>query len=103
MKMTSLSMRVGIEGFFCIVRNTPDYHMEPQWHFSSEAVKDYMKIAVPIHKGWDINHVGAKLEAFSIAGCDPVSKLLDCLSLFKSDPKHTGQTFIVHLSRKPTT
>jgi hypothetical protein len=84
MKMTGLNMRVGIEGFFCIVRNTPDYHMEPKWYFSSEALKDYMKIAVPIHKGWDISHVGAKLEAFAVAGCDPVSKslrflpILDC-------------------------
>ena len=74
MKMTGLNMRVGIEGFFCIVRNTPDYHMEPKWYFSSEALKDYMKIAVPVHKGWDISHVGAKLEAFAVAGCDPVSK-----------------------------
>lgn len=103
MKMTGLNMRVGIEGFFCIVRNTPDYHMEPKWYFSSEALKDYMKIAVPIHKGWDISHVGAKLEAFAVAGCDPVSKSLSCLSLFKLDPKHGGQTFIVRLSRKPTT
>lgn len=47
--------------------------MEPKWYFSSEALKDYMKIAVPIHKGWDLSHVGAKLEAFAVAGCDPVS------------------------------
>lgn len=87
MKMAGLNMRVGIEGFFCIVRNTPDYHMEPKWYFSSEALKDYMKIAVPIHKGWDISHVGAKLEAFAVAGCDPVSKSLACLSLFQLDPQ----------------
>ena len=74
-------MRVGIEGFFCIVRNTPTCHMEPEWYFSSEALKDYMKIAVPIHKGWDLSHVGAKLEAFAVAGCDPVSKLFHFLSL----------------------
>jgi hypothetical protein len=80
-KMTGLNMRVGVEGFFCIVRNTPTYHMEPKWYFSSEALKDYMKIAVPIHKGWDLSHVGAKLEAFAVAGCDPVSKLFHFLSL----------------------
>lgn len=83
MKMKGLNMRVGIEGFFCIVRNTPDYHMEPKWYFSSDALKDYMKIAVPTHKGWNISHVGAKLEAFAIAGCDPVSKSSVFLSLFK--------------------
>ena len=84
--MTGLNMRVGIEGFFCIVRNTPLYHMEPKWYFSSEVLKDYMKIAVPIHKGWDLSHVGAKLEAFAVAGCDPVSKLFRFLSLL--DPNH---------------
>ena len=86
-KMTGLNMRVGIEGFFCIVRNTPTYHMEPKWYFSSEALKDYMKIAVPIHKGWDLSHVRAKLEAFAVAGCDPVSKLFRFLSLL--DPNHS--------------
>ena len=73
-------MCVGSEGFFCIVWNSPDYHMEPKWYFSSKVFKDYMKIAVLIHKGWDLSHVGAKLEAFAIAGCDPVSKSLCCLS-----------------------
>jgi hypothetical protein len=57
--------------------------MEPKWYFSSEVLEDYMKIAVPIHKGWDISYVGAKLEAFAVAGCDPVSKLLSYLSLFQ--------------------
>ena len=80
--MTGLNMRVGIEGFFCIVRNTPDYHMEPKWYFTSEALKDYMNVAVPIHKGWDISYVGAKLEAFAVAGCDSVSKSLCCLPSF---------------------
>ena len=101
MKMTGLNMRVGIEGFFCIVRNTPDYHMEPKWYFSSEALKNYMKIAVPIHKGWDVSHVGAKLEAFAIAGCDPVSKSVVFLVWILLS--WHGQIFIVHLSRKRTT
>ena len=56
--------------------------MEPKWYFTSEALKDYMNVAVPIHKGWDISYVGAKLEAFAVAGCDSVSKSLCCLPSF---------------------
>ena len=67
-------MRVGIEGFFCVVRNTPDYSMNPVWFFTSEALMDYMPTAVPVHKPWDLAYVGAKIEAFAVAGCDTVSK-----------------------------
>lgn len=67
-------MRVGIEAFFCVVRNTPEYSMNPIWYFTSEALMDYMPIAVPVHKPWDLAYVGAKIEAFAVAGCDTVSK-----------------------------
>ncbi|KAJ3514614.1 hypothetical protein NLJ89_g2284 [Agrocybe chaxingu] len=70
--LQSLNMRVGIEGFFCVVRNTPDYHMDPIWYFTLRAMKEYMPVAVPVKKGWDYGYVGTKLEAFAIAGCDPV-------------------------------
>lgn len=33
-----------------------------------------MKIAVPVRKVWDTSEVGAKIEAFSIAGSDSFSK-----------------------------
>ncbi|PPQ81182.1 hypothetical protein CVT25_015213 [Psilocybe cyanescens] len=46
--LNGLKARVGIEAFFCIVQNTPDYHIQPQWYFTSEALADYMKIAVLI-------------------------------------------------------
>jgi len=68
-------MRVGVEGFFCIVRNSAEFSASPHWHFTSEALEEYMKIAVPSRKGWDTVVVGAKLEAFAIAGCDTTSKL----------------------------
>ena len=42
---------------------------------------NYMPTAVPIHKQWDLAFVGAKLEAFAIAGCDIVSK---CILFFPS-------------------
>lgn len=70
--MTGLTYRVGVEGFFCIVRNSPDYHMQPQWFFTSPALEEYMKLAV--RKKWDTSEVGTKLEAFAIAGCDTVSE-----------------------------
>ena len=73
-KIKGLNMRVGVEGFFCIFRNTPNYHMEPKWFFTSQALMDYMRIAVPVGKPWDFAYVAAKLEAFAIAGCDPISK-----------------------------
>ena len=48
--------------------------MDPTWFFTSEALMNYMPSAVPIHKAWDLAFVGAKLEAFAIAGCDVISK-----------------------------
>jgi hypothetical protein len=55
--------------------------MNPAWFFTSEALMNYMPTAVPIHKQWDLAFVGAKLEAFAIAGCDIVSK---CILSFPS-------------------
>lgn len=46
--------------------------MNPQWFFTSPELENYMHIAV--RKKWDTSEVGAKLEAFAIAGCDVVSK-----------------------------
>jgi hypothetical protein len=71
--MTGLTYRVGVEGFFCIVRNSPEYHMKPYWYFTSPALEDYMKIAVC--RRWDTSEVGTKIEAFAVAGCDVVSEL----------------------------
>ena len=71
-QMTGLNLRAGIEGFFCIVRNMPEYHMKPQWHFSSPKLEQYMHVA--ICKKWDTSEVGARLEAFAVAGCSVVSK-----------------------------
>ncbi|KAF7334097.1 hypothetical protein MVEN_02315500 [Mycena venus] len=73
MLFTGLSTRVGVEGLFCIVRNNADFHMEPQWFFSTPELEQYMPIAT--RKKWDTGHVGMKLEAFAIAGCD-VTNLL---------------------------
>ena len=73
-QLKALNMRVSIEAFFCVVRNTPDYVMDSIWFFSSEALMNYFPTAVPIHKPFDIAYVGSKIEAFAVAGCNVVSK-----------------------------
>ena len=91
-------MRVGVEGFFCIIRNTPSYHMEPKWFFTSQALMDYMKIAVPVGRAWDFAYVAAKMEAFAIAGCDPISKSSPRLCYVLAS-NLTNQTFTEPLSK----
>ena len=71
--MTGLTYHVGVEGFFCIVQNSPEYHMKLYWYFTSLALKEYMMIVV--HRQWDTSEVGTKLEAFAVAGCNVVSEL----------------------------
>lgn len=72
MLLNGLKLRVGIEGFYCIVRNTTTYHTPPKWFFTSPELEKYMKLA---SKNWSLHNVGTKIEAFAIAGCDPISKL----------------------------
>jgi len=45
--------------------------MAPQWFFTSEEVEKYMPLTV--RKSWDTVKVGMKVEAFAVAGCDPLS------------------------------
>ncbi|KAJ6458737.1 hypothetical protein C8R45DRAFT_843716 [Mycena sanguinolenta] len=71
-QMHGLSYRVGIEGVFCIVRNSPSFYMNPQWYFTSPELERYMPLAV--RRKWDTAEVGCRLEAFAVAGCDTMSK-----------------------------
>ncbi|KAJ7163392.1 hypothetical protein C8R43DRAFT_1123006 [Mycena crocata] len=71
MVFQGLMCRVGIEGFFCVVRNTTDFHMVPHWYFTSQALERFMPMAVV--KKWDTSQVAAKLKAFAVAGCDPAT------------------------------
>lgn len=43
--------------------------MAPHWYFSSPELESYLEAIIQQHT-WDTGHVGAKLEAFAIAGCD---------------------------------
>jgi hypothetical protein len=72
-KINGLKACVGVEGFFCLVRNTSSYHIQPQWYFTCDGLEKYMKIAT---KKWSTHDVGTKVEAFAIAGCDPISKYI---------------------------
>ena len=71
-QLNGFKLHCSIEGFFCIVRNTPDFHMTPQWHFTCKELANYMKLAVC--KKWDTAEVRAKIEAFVIVGCDVLSQ-----------------------------
>ncbi|TFK59428.1 hypothetical protein BDN72DRAFT_865159 [Pluteus cervinus] len=44
------------------------YVTDPQWFFTSPEIEPYLPMAVG--KLWDTAQVGARLEAFAIAGCD---------------------------------
>ncbi|KAJ7189956.1 hypothetical protein GGX14DRAFT_373271 [Mycena pura] len=68
MLLTGLKQRAGIEGFFLIVRNTAEFHMPPEWYFTCRELEEYMPIAT--RKKWDTGEVGAKVEAFAVAGMD---------------------------------
>jgi hypothetical protein len=59
--------------FFCIVCTSLDFHMQPQFYYTSEELEDYMKIA--ICKRWDTIEVGTNIEAFAVAGSNVLSKL----------------------------
>ncbi|KAI0713364.1 hypothetical protein C8Q76DRAFT_796337 [Earliella scabrosa] len=66
--IVALRNRTGVEGFFCLVRNTNEYHAKPVWYFTDERLERYLRGA--IRRGWDCEHIAAMAEAFSVAGCD---------------------------------
>jgi hypothetical protein len=74
LQMFSLGQRLGVKGFFCVVQNNISFKMEPEWYFMSKELKNYMEITT--HKWWVTSEIGMKLEAFAIAGCNPVSAYL---------------------------
>ncbi|KAJ7291870.1 hypothetical protein C8J57DRAFT_1212290 [Mycena rebaudengoi] len=71
--MVGAGHRVGIEGFFCIVRNNANFHVKPHWYFTSLELESYMKIAC--RQRWDTATVGAKIEVFAVAGSDVLNLL----------------------------
>ena len=70
-KLCGLKLRCGIEAFFCIVRNNTEYHMNPRWFFTNPSMNRYLTGAM---RKWDVEDIGTRLEAFSIAGCNMLSE-----------------------------
>ncbi|CAL1708809.1 unnamed protein product [Somion occarium] len=72
-ELLGLKHRVGIEGFFCMVKNNTEFNMGPQWFFTDQEIERYLSVTV--RKGWDTGFIGAVTEAFSVAGCDTMKTL----------------------------
>lgn len=66
-QFNQLCLQVGVDGFFCIVRNTVDFRMTPVFYFTRPDIEEYMPIA--IGRLWDTYAVGSRIEAFVLAGC----------------------------------
>ncbi|KAJ7733212.1 hypothetical protein DFH07DRAFT_780656 [Mycena maculata] len=77
--MVGLGTHVGVEGFFCIIRNSTDFHIQPQWFFTSHELEQYMPIAT--RWKWSTVEVGTKVEAFCVA--DAMSSCQDLLRTSK--------------------
>ncbi|OBZ67744.1 hypothetical protein A0H81_12133 [Grifola frondosa] len=72
--ITGASCRDGIDGFYCLFSNTPDFRMEPRWYFTKKEIASFLQGGV-VHKGFDLDRIGALAEAFAVAGCDYMSML----------------------------
>ncbi|KAK7036536.1 hypothetical protein VNI00_011733 [Paramarasmius palmivorus] len=68
-------LRCGIEAMFLMVRSDPDPFMDPKWFWTNPNWIDYMKAILRQGRGFDPKIMAAKLESFSIAGCDPNNML----------------------------
>jgi hypothetical protein len=74
--------------------------MDPQWYFTSSELHDYMKFAV--RRQWDIGEMGAKIEAFAVAGCDPASWYSNVFCVPKSLTGLLFETYSLTQSRSLT-
>ncbi|OSD00279.1 hypothetical protein PYCCODRAFT_1469608 [Trametes coccinea BRFM310] len=70
--MLALQARVGIQGFYCIVRSTAAYQMRPHFFFTDRALDTFLRGAI---RGFQPETIGSLAEAFSIAGLDYLSFL----------------------------
>ncbi|KAH9918801.1 uncharacterized protein B0H18DRAFT_1122877 [Fomitopsis serialis] len=68
--LKGLKARVGIEAMVLMVRNNHEFTMDPRWYITASQINDYLGTNF---KGWDLEKIGALVEAFSVAGCDFMS------------------------------
>ncbi|KAI0354455.1 hypothetical protein OH77DRAFT_1426033 [Trametes cingulata] len=67
-----LQVRVGVDGFYCLFRNTADYQMKPRWFFTNPKIAEFLAGAC---RKFDPATIGVLAEAFAIAGSDYLSAL----------------------------
>ncbi|KAL0575882.1 hypothetical protein V5O48_006104 [Marasmius crinis-equi] len=65
--MRGLKTQNGIEFIGLLVKNRPEPFMNPKWLATDARIHDYLSL---ILRGWDPAHIGKKVEAFAVAGCD---------------------------------
>ncbi|KAI9065182.1 hypothetical protein FKP32DRAFT_1671419 [Trametes sanguinea] len=70
--LTGLQSRAGVEAFYCVVRNTPDFSLKPRWWFSSAPLDEFLRGTI---RGFQPERIGVLAEAFAIAGPDYLSHL----------------------------
>ncbi|EKM60054.1 uncharacterized protein PHACADRAFT_26077 [Phanerochaete carnosa HHB-10118-sp] len=61
-----LDNRIGVKGFFCLVRSITESAIKLRWWFSSADLKRFLSIGW--HKWCDSKQIGMMVEAFTIAG-----------------------------------
>jgi hypothetical protein len=59
-----------VEGFFVIVRSNAEFFARPQVYFSRPELEFYLGLMASTRGGWNATTLGARIEAFAIAGCD---------------------------------
>ncbi|OSD00685.1 hypothetical protein PYCCODRAFT_1469127 [Trametes coccinea BRFM310] len=70
--MLGLQARVGIQGFYCIVRSTTAYQLTPRIFFTNRSLDTFLRGAI---RGFQPETIASLSEAFSIAGLDYMSFL----------------------------
>ncbi|KAK1225162.1 hypothetical protein PQX77_011906 [Marasmius sp. AFHP31] len=62
-----LKTRVGVDAVALVVKNRTEDFMTPQWIVTDARIMEYLRVIV---WGWDPVHIGQRIEAFAVAGCD---------------------------------
>jgi hypothetical protein len=61
--------RVGLEGFFCVFKSSPELAFKPVFWWTCPELEDFMALTVR-NTRWNSILMGARFEAFAVAGCD---------------------------------
>jgi hypothetical protein len=64
-----LKQCIGVEGFFLVVKNTPEISFDPIWWSTCQEIDDFL-VMLARGSDFDISVCLAKMEGFATAGCD---------------------------------